>query len=375
MSQHDQNIANDTGAAVRGDINAALAAIFGNSSGASAPGTTIAYQWWADTTANLLKQRNAANTGWLVRGTLAETFGLSRASNTILGVGDVGRMIIATSTFTQTFTAAATLGDGWWVLYRNDGTGVITLDPNASETIDGATTITLQPGEACLIFCNGTLFKTFGRRRINDLTEDTAPDATADFVETWDASAGAHKKVKFQNFPAGGLTKLDSGTVSNAATVDIDLEAHAAYRHLKIVFSFLPATDAVFLDARASTDGGGTFLSGANYNYTVQTVYDDGTEAKESANAGVAIGLSEGDIGNASNEGIRGYVDIYDHASTSLWALMSAKCVYQNSGAAIRVAQSDTGAAVRIADDITDWRFFFSSGNIASGEWTLYGFR
>src|SRR3954470_7922895 len=112
FAQHDQNIANDTGAAVRSDINNALAALFGLSSGAAAPATTIAYMLWADTTLGVLKQRNAATTGWLVRGTLAETFILARSSNTILAGGDFARTFIATSSFTQTLTAAATLGDG-----------------------------------------------------------------------------------------------------------------------------------------------------------------------------------------------------------------------------------------------------------------------
>ena len=53
---------------------------------------------------------------------------------------------------------------GWWVDYRNDGTGVITLDANASETIDGATTITLQPAESITLFCDGSNFKTVGRK-------------------------------------------------------------------------------------------------------------------------------------------------------------------------------------------------------------------
>lgn len=75
MSQHDQVIANDTGANVRADINAALAAIFGLSSGATAPATTIAYMFWADTTSGFLKQRNAANDGWVTKGTLAEAYG------------------------------------------------------------------------------------------------------------------------------------------------------------------------------------------------------------------------------------------------------------------------------------------------------------
>jgi hypothetical protein len=65
MAQHDYVIANGTGAAVRSDLNNALAAIVSQNSGATTPSTTYAYQWWADTTTGLLKLRNAANSAWI----------------------------------------------------------------------------------------------------------------------------------------------------------------------------------------------------------------------------------------------------------------------------------------------------------------------
>ena len=65
MATHDYVIANGTGAAVRSDLNDALAAIVSNNSGSSEPATTYAFQWWADTTANVLKIRNSANNGWI----------------------------------------------------------------------------------------------------------------------------------------------------------------------------------------------------------------------------------------------------------------------------------------------------------------------
>lgn len=65
MAQHDYNIANGTGAAVRADLNLLFAAIVSQNSGAAEPGTISAYQWWFDTTLNLLKIRNAANTIWV----------------------------------------------------------------------------------------------------------------------------------------------------------------------------------------------------------------------------------------------------------------------------------------------------------------------
>ncbi len=65
MAQHDYVIANGTGAAVRSDLNNALAAIVSNNSGATEPATMYAYQWWADTSTGLLKLRNAANNAWI----------------------------------------------------------------------------------------------------------------------------------------------------------------------------------------------------------------------------------------------------------------------------------------------------------------------
>jgi len=73
VAQHDYVIANGTGAAVRSDLNGALAAIATNNSGAVEPTPTYAYQWWPDTTTGLLKIRNAANSAWVTVGTLAST--------------------------------------------------------------------------------------------------------------------------------------------------------------------------------------------------------------------------------------------------------------------------------------------------------------
>ena len=65
MATHDYIISNASGAAVRADLNNALAAIVSNNSKATSPATTYAYQWWADTTTGQLKLRNSANSAWI----------------------------------------------------------------------------------------------------------------------------------------------------------------------------------------------------------------------------------------------------------------------------------------------------------------------
>lgn len=89
---------------------------------------------------------------------------VTRTSNTMLVAADIGKLIDITSgTFTQTYEACATLGKGWWIAVKNSGSGVITHDPNASETIDGASTLVQNAGDEMCIVCDGTQLKTFAR--------------------------------------------------------------------------------------------------------------------------------------------------------------------------------------------------------------------
>jgi hypothetical protein len=85
----------------------------------------------------------------------------TKTANYTLLAADQGNLVVATSnSFTFAFTAAATLGSGWCVYLQNSGTGNITLDPNASETIDGLTSYVMYPGEARLVQCDGTGFNS-----------------------------------------------------------------------------------------------------------------------------------------------------------------------------------------------------------------------
>lgn len=89
-----------------------------------------------------------------IQATLARS---ARTGNTMLGTADRAALIDITSgTFSQTFDAAATLGNGWYCWVRNSGTGTITLDPNGAELIEGAATLVLAPGFAALVSSTGT---------------------------------------------------------------------------------------------------------------------------------------------------------------------------------------------------------------------------
>ena len=73
MAQADQQIQNATGSNVRADLNNNFDALFSNNSGSSEPSVTTAFMWFADTTNDALKIRNAADSAFITVGTLSET--------------------------------------------------------------------------------------------------------------------------------------------------------------------------------------------------------------------------------------------------------------------------------------------------------------
>ncbi len=85
MAQHDYNLANAAGATFRSDANSLFTAIASSNSGATEPSTTFAYQWWMDTTANILKIRDSANAAWVNVASLSGTTWIPYRSGTLLG--------------------------------------------------------------------------------------------------------------------------------------------------------------------------------------------------------------------------------------------------------------------------------------------------
>ncbi len=111
MSQHDFNIADATGDVVRADLNAALAALAGLSSGAWAPTPSYPYQLWFDTANDSVKLRNGANNAWIAVGTIdpvANTWSL--AAGGAIDAIPIGATTPAAGTFTT--LEAATLTEG-----------------------------------------------------------------------------------------------------------------------------------------------------------------------------------------------------------------------------------------------------------------------
>tara|TARA_B110001469_G_scaffold12048_1_gene12148 strand:+ start:81 stop:482 length:402 start_codon:yes stop_codon:yes gene_type:complete len=132
MAQHDYDIVNATGAAVRADLNNMADAMVSNNSGATEPASMFAYMWWADTTTGLMKQRNAANNAWINIGALGvENFGIgggpSLGTNSIVRTN--AKVIAENITFAGTENGSSvgpiTVDSGYTVTVASGSTWVI----------------------------------------------------------------------------------------------------------------------------------------------------------------------------------------------------------------------------------------------------------
>ncbi len=99
----------------------------------------------------------------------------TKTGNYTAVAGDRGRHLFfsISAPATLTLTAAATLGNGWYVIVKSRGnnTDDITVDPDGSELIDEGTTLTIKSGQGVIILCTGSTFWTVGRGSSAALTE------------------------------------------------------------------------------------------------------------------------------------------------------------------------------------------------------------
>ena len=172
MAQHDYNLANQSGADFRADLNNALAAIVTVNSGATSPSTTFAHQLWVDTANNLLKIRNSANDAWITTGVSIT------ADNTF-----TGNLTGNASTATALETARTINGASF------DGTANISFDTDSVS--EGSSNLYFTNARVESYLDAGTSTPTFASAVINSsitgsavLDDDTFATASATTVAT-----------------------------------------------------------------------------------------------------------------------------------------------------------------------------------------------
>lgn len=107
---------------------------------------------------------------------------------------------------TVTPDTAATLGNNFYFLLKNSGSGVATFSPSGGNTIDGNATMGFQPGESAIIVCSGSAFFTigYGRSSVFQFSQLTL-DISAGGTFTLTSAQASNKILSFVGNPAAGV--------------------------------------------------------------------------------------------------------------------------------------------------------------------------
>jgi len=131
---------------------------------------------------------------------LSFTTATKTGTYTILAA-DKGKLFRFTSTATANLTAAATVGGNFFCMIKADGAAV-TIDPDSTETVDGATTLAVADGESLILLCNGTSWYTVGYASAASLGLVIGVDVMAyDATMLVDADIGGSVQAYDANLP------------------------------------------------------------------------------------------------------------------------------------------------------------------------------
>jgi hypothetical protein len=102
-------------------------------------------------------------------------------------------------------TGAGDLGNDWFFMIRNGGTGTLTVSP-AAGLINGVGTIALQPGDSAIIVCSGSAFFTVGLGRSTQFNFTQLTKTVVNGSYTLTSAEAANVVQKYTGTLTGNVT-------------------------------------------------------------------------------------------------------------------------------------------------------------------------
>jgi hypothetical protein len=162
---------------------------------------------------------------------------------------------------------------------RNSGTGALTVACSGGNTINGSSTIALQPSDSCIIVCSGTTFYTVGLGKSTQFAFTQLSKAVTTGTYTLTASEASNVIQKYTGTLTGNVTIIVPSTVQ--------------------VYYILNETSGAYT-LTVSTGGGGTAVLTAGSQATLVcdsiNLYNANTILAGSS----SISLSSGTVGAPS---------------------------------------------------------------------------
>ena len=275
MSQNtNYNLANQSGANFRAELNLNLLDIVSNNSGASQPATMFAYEFWVDTTNSVMKIRNSGNSAWITLpfsisadntvdingGTVNGISSLSFSSgSTVTSILDEDNLASNSATALATQQSLKTYIDGQVTAqdldFQGDSGGVLSIDLDSETfTLNGGTGITTLGAENTVTFSiDSTVTTLTGSQTLTNKTIDVDNNTLSN--------------VEVDNLKAGVLD-TDLNSASGSDNTLASAKAIKTYVDGQVTAQDLDITDgsnsiSIDLDSESLSLLGGTGISSA----------------------------------------------------------------------------------------------------------------
>lgn len=108
---------------------------------------------------------------------------------------------------TLTLPSASTVGEDWFFLVRNGGTGTLTVNPSGGQLINGTASLAMQPADSAMMISSGVGWYTVGLGRSTQFNFTQLTKAVTTGTYTLTASEAANVVQKY------------TGTLTNNVTV------------------------------------------------------------------------------------------------------------------------------------------------------------
>lgn len=113
---------------------------------------------------------------------------------------------------TLTLDSPVSLGNDWFFMLRNGGTGALAISPTSGQ-INGVAGISLQPGDSAFIVCSGTDFYTVGLGRSTQFNFTQLTKAVVSGAYTLTSSEASNVVQKYTGTLTGNVTVTVPQTV------------------------------------------------------------------------------------------------------------------------------------------------------------------
>lgn len=114
---------------------------------------------------------------------------------------------------TVTLSSASTLGNNWFFMLRNSGTGALTVAGTGGNLVNGSASIILQPTDSAVIVCSGTAFYTVGLGKSTQFNFTQLTKAVTTGTYTLTATEAANVIQKYTGTLTGNVTIIVPPTV------------------------------------------------------------------------------------------------------------------------------------------------------------------